>query len=150
MSELSNRSADAPEEENRMEVNCNGHASTPESGSTPEGKQSDLPTEQDDQQNANPSESNAESNDLLNNNAEHQSCNGSPGDSDPPQLPAATVSPDSVTVELKEGEKEEEMDVRGDVKKEDKDNKDSQNGLLKTLLLFYSACIVKCLKLSLS
>lgn len=133
-----------------MEVNCNGHASTPESGSTPEGKQSDLPTEQDDQQNANPSESNAESNDLLNNNAEHQSCNGSPGDSDPPQLPAATVSPDSVTVELKEGEKEEEMDVRGDVKKEDKDNKDSQNGLLKPLLLFYSVYIVKCLKLSLS
>lgn len=133
-----------------MEVNCNGHASTPESGSTPEGKQSDLPTDQDDQQNANPSESNAENNDLLNNNAEHQSCNGSPGDSDPPQLPAATVSPDSVTVELKEGEKEEEMDVRGDVKKEDKDNKDSQNGLLKTLLLFYSACIVKCLKLSIS
>lgn len=146
MSELNNQSVDAPKEENRMEVNCNGHASTPESGPTPEGKRSDLPTEQDDQQNANPSESNTENNDLLNNNAKHQRCNGSPGDPDPPQLPAASVSPVSVTVELKEGEKEEKMDVRGDVKKEDKD-KDGQNGLLKTLLLFYSVCIVKCLKL---
>lgn len=123
-----------------MEVNCNGRASTPESGTTPEGERSDPPTEQDDQQNANSPENTAESNDLLNNNAKHQSCNGSPGDPDPPQLPAASVSPDSVTVELKEGEKEkekeEEMDVRGDVKKEDKD-KDGQNGLLKTLLLFF-------------
>lgn len=131
MSEPNNRSADAPEEENRMEVNCNGHASTPESGPSPEGKRSDLATEQDDQQNANPSESKAESNDLLNNNAKHQRCNGSPGDPDPPQLPAASGSPDSDTAELKEAEKEEEMDVRGDVKKEDKD-KDVQNGLLKT------------------
>lgn len=140
MSELKNLSVNAPEEESGMEVNCNGHASTPESGPTPEGKRSDLPTEQDDQQSANPSESNAESKDLLNNNAEHQSCNGSPGDPDPLQLPATSVSPDSVTVELKEGEKEkeEEMDVRGDVKKEK--DKDGQNGLFKNSS-FFSVCI---------
>ncbi|CAF96118.1 unnamed protein product, partial [Tetraodon nigroviridis] len=126
--ELNNRSADAA-----VEVNCNGHASTPESGPTPEDKQGDLSTEQDQQQNANPSESSAESNDQLNNNAEHQSCNGSPGDADPPQIPAASASPDSVTVELKEGEKEEEMDVRGNVKKEDRD-KDGQNGAVSLLV----------------
>lgn len=113
-------------EVNRMEVNCNGHASAPESGPTPESQPSEPPTEEDSQQNANPTESNAESKDLLNNNGKHQSCNGSPGDADPPQLPAASVSPDSVTVELKEGEKEEEeMDDRGDVKKQDKEG---QNG----------------------
>lgn len=109
-----------------MEVNCNGHASTLESGSVPEGQQSEPPTEDDNQQNANPSESNAESKDLLNNNAKHQSCSGSPAEPDPPQLPAAFVSPDSVTVELKDGEKEEEMDA----KKDEKD-KDGQNGMLK-------------------
>uniref|UniRef100_H3CMV0 non-specific serine/threonine protein kinase n=1 Tax=Tetraodon nigroviridis TaxID=99883 RepID=H3CMV0_TETNG len=92
-SELNNRSADAA-----VEVNCNGHASTPESGPTPEDKQGDLSTEQDQQQNANPSESSAESNDQLNNNAEHQSCNGSPGDADPPQIPAASVSPGAVSL----------------------------------------------------
>lgn len=138
MSELNNQSVNAPEEENRMEVNCNGHASIPESGPTSEGKQSELATEQDDQQNANPSESNAESSDLLNNNAKHESCNGSPGDADIPQLPAASVSPDSVTVELKEGEKAEEMGVRGDVKKEK--NRDDQNGLLKTFFFFFTVC----------
>lgn len=127
ISELNEQSVNAPEE-NRMEVNCNGYASTPESGPTPKGQPSEPPTEDDGQQNTNPTESNAESNaeskDLLNNNAsEHQSCNGSPGDTDPPQLPAASVSPDSVTVELKEGEKE--LDDRGNVKKEDKDG---QNG----------------------
>lgn len=122
MPELNEQSVNAPAEENRMEVNCNGYASTPESAPTPESQPSEPPTEEDGQQNTNPTESNAESKDLLNNNAsEHQSCNGSPGDTDPP---AASVSPDSVTVELKEGEKEE-MDDRGNVKKEDKDG---QNG----------------------
>lgn len=121
MSELNEQSA--PAEENRMEVNCNGHASTPESGTTPEGQQSEAPTEEGSQQNTNPTESK----DLLNNNAKHPSCNGSPGDTDPPQFPAASVDSGSVTVELKGGEKEEEMDDRGDVKKDDKD-KDGQNG----------------------
>lgn len=134
VSELNEQSA--PAEENRMEVNCNGHASTPESGTTPEGQQREAPTEEGSQQNTNPTESNAESKDRLNNNAKHPSCNGSPGDTDPPKFPAASVSSGSVTVELKGGEKEEEMDDRGDVKKEDKD-KDGQNGWL-TLLLVYS------------
>lgn len=125
MSESNEQSVNAPAEESRMEVNCNGYASTPKSGPTPKGQLSEPPTEEDGQQNTNLTESNAESKDLLNNNAsEHQSCNGSPGDTNPPQLPAASVSPDSVTVELKEGEKEE-MDDRGNVKKEDKDG---QNG----------------------
>lgn len=120
-----------------MEVNCNGHASTPESGSVTEGQQSEPPpTEDDSQQNANPSESNTESKDLLNNNGEQQSCNGSPAEPDPPQPPAACVSPDSVTVELKDGEKEEEIDA----KKEEKD-KDGQNGALKIRLLFPTGLI---------
>lgn len=126
MPEGNEQSVHVPEE-NRMEVNCNGHASTPESAPTPEGSPSEPPTEEGDQRNANPPESNGESKDLLNNNGEHQSCNGSPGDPEPPQLPAASVSPDSVTVEPKEGEKEE-ADVHRDIKKEDKD-KDVQNGM---------------------
>ncbi|XP_056885845.1 SRSF protein kinase 1b isoform X3 [Takifugu flavidus] len=131
MSELNEQSVNAPAEENRMEVNCNGYASTPESGPTPEGQPREPPTEEDGQQNTNPTESNGESKDLLNNNAsEHQSCNGSPGDTDPPQLSAASASPDSVTVELKEGEKEE-MDDRGNGKKE---NKDDQNGAVSLLV----------------
>ncbi len=125
MPEVNERRENAAEEENRMEVNCNGHTSTPESETNPEVqgiKQSRE--EQEDQQNANQPESNAETQDKLSNEEEHQTCNGSPGDPDTDlqQLPAS-LSPDSVTVELKEGDKEEkkeeEMDTEGETKRGD-------------------------------
>ena len=74
--------------------------------------------EQEDQLNANRPESNSEAEDSLGNKEEQQTCNGSP--EDPQQFPAS-VSPDSVTVELKEGDKEEKMDTRRETKKEEED-----------------------------
>lgn len=125
---MSEQTADAAAEENRMEVNCNGHASTPESESTAEAQESKQLTEEEeeDQQNANPPESNTEAKDSLNNNTEHQACNGSQGDLQ--QVHAASRSP--VTVEPNKEEKGgmEEMDTRVDTKREDKE-KDDQNGL---------------------
>ncbi|XP_036958472.1 SRSF protein kinase 1b isoform X1 [Acanthopagrus latus] len=110
---------DAAEDDNRMEVNCNGHASTPESESSQEVQGTKLSTEeQEDQLNANRPESNSEAEDSLGNKEEQQTCNGSP--EDPQQFPAS-VSPDSVTVELKEGDKEEKMDTRRETKKEEED-----------------------------
>ncbi|XP_030276147.1 SRSF protein kinase 1b isoform X4 [Sparus aurata] len=111
---------DAAEDDNRMEVNCNGHASTPESESSQEVQGTKLSTEeQEDQLNANRPESNSEAEDMLGNKEEQQTCNGSP--EDPQHLPAS-VSPDSVTVELKEGDKEEKMDTRRETKREEEED----------------------------
>lgn len=115
-----------------MEVNCNGHASTPESETSPEEqgtKQSKEEQEkQEDQQNANQPESHTETEDTLSNKEEHQTCNGSTGDPDTDlqQQPPASLSPDSVTVEIKEGDKEkkeDEMETKGG-----EEDDDSQNG----------------------
>ncbi|XP_040015676.1 SRSF protein kinase 1b isoform X2 [Xiphias gladius] len=129
------------EEENRMEVNYNGQASTLESEASPESqvhgtKQSTE--EQEDQQNANQPKNNTETHDILNNKEEHQTCNGSSGDADTDlqQLPAS-LSPDSVTVELKEGdreEKKEEMDPQGETKRGDEED-GSQNGASGNMLV---------------
>lgn len=126
ISEGDERTEDVAEEENRMEVNCNGHSCTPESERTVEPQGTNQSTEEDeDQQNANQQKSNTETDDALSNKEEHHTCNGTPGDANPQQLPAS-LAPDSVTVELKEGEKEgEKMDTRGDTKREEKDG---QNG----------------------
>lgn len=132
MSEVTEPREDAAEEENSMEVNCNGHSSTLEKGSNVEAqgtKQSaEEEEEEEDQRNANQPENNTESKNTLNNKEEGQTCNGLPGDADLQQLPTS-VSPDSVTVELKEGnrEDEEEMDTRGDPKRENKE-KDGEIG----------------------
>ncbi|XP_041806300.1 SRSF protein kinase 1b [Chelmon rostratus] len=137
--EVNERREDAAEEENRMEVNCNGHASTPESESSREAQGTKQSTEeQEDQLNANQPESNTEAEDTLGNKEEYKTCNGSPGHPDDKvqQLPA-TLSPDSVTVELKEGDKEkkeEEMDTREETKRED-EKEDSQNGASSSMLV---------------
>ncbi|XP_076610939.1 SRSF protein kinase 1b isoform X2 [Chaetodon auriga] len=138
--EVNERRENAAEEENRMEVNCNGHASTPESESSLEAQGTKQSTEeQEDQLNANLPESKKESEDTLSNKEEYQTCNGSPGhpDNNIQQLPA-TLSPDSVTVELKEGDKEEkkeeEMDTREETKRDD-DKEDGQNGASSSMLV---------------
>lgn len=140
MSEGNEQREDAAEEENRMEVNCNGHASTQESEASPESQvhRTKKSTEElEDQQNANQPETKTEADDTLPNKEDRQTCNGSSMDPnlDPPQLPAS-LSPDSVTVELKEGDKaekkEEEMDTQGENKRKD-DEEDGQNGWLKTM-----------------
>lgn len=138
--ETNERRDNAAEQENRMEVNCNGHASTPESEASPEVQGTKQSTEeQEDQQNANQPETNTETQDTLSNKEEHQTCNGSTGepDTDVQQLPAS-LSPDSVTVELKEGDneekREEEMDTQGETKRGD-DDQGSQDGASGNMLV---------------
>lgn len=138
--ETNERRDNAAEQENRMEVNCNGHASTPESEASPEVQGTKQSTEeQEDQQNANQPETNTETQDTLSNKEEHKTCNGSPGepDTDVQQLPAS-LSPDSVTVELKEGDneekREEEMDTQGETKRGD-DDQGSQDGASGNMLV---------------
>ncbi|XP_074523746.1 SRSF protein kinase 1b isoform X2 [Halichoeres trimaculatus] len=129
-------------EENKMEVNCNGCASTPESETSPEKQRTKPSTEeQEDQQNANQPDTDAQQ--TLSNNEENQTCNGSPEDPNTnlQQLPAS-LCPESVSVELKEGDKEgdkeekkeEEMDTQGETKRED-DEDDSQSGASGSLLV---------------
>ncbi|XP_049446794.1 SRSF protein kinase 1b isoform X1 [Epinephelus fuscoguttatus] len=138
--ETNERRDNAAEQENRMEVNCNGHASTPESEASPEVQGTKQSTEeQEDQQNANQPETNTETQDTLSNKEEHQTCNGSTGepDTDVQQLPAS-LSPDSVTVELKEGDneekREEEMDTQGETKRGD-DDQGGQDGASGNMLV---------------
>uniref|UniRef100_A0A8C2XBQ1 non-specific serine/threonine protein kinase n=1 Tax=Cyclopterus lumpus TaxID=8103 RepID=A0A8C2XBQ1_CYCLU len=92
--------------ENGVEVKCNGHASTPDGGASPEvrGTTHSTEEEQEDRRNANPPETHTEPQAPLSNTEEHQICNGTPG--------AADLGPASVTVELKEEDKKgEEMDT---------------------------------------
>ncbi|XP_042357023.1 SRSF protein kinase 1b isoform X2 [Plectropomus leopardus] len=139
--EVNERRDNVAEEENRMEVNCNGHASTPESETSLEVQGTKRSTEElEDQQNANQPESNTETQKTLSNTEEHQTCNGSPGDTeaDLQQLPAS-LSPDSVAVELKEGDtdekkKEEEMDTQGETKREN-EGEDSQDAAAGNMLV---------------
>ncbi|XP_051271106.1 SRSF protein kinase 1b isoform X1 [Dicentrarchus labrax] len=129
--EANERRGDAAEGENTMEVNCNGHASTPESDTSVEVQGTKQSTEeQEDQQNANQPQSNTQTEDMLSNKEEHQTCNGSPRDPDTQQLPASLKEGD----EEKEGKKEDEMDTRGETKKED-DEEDSQNGASGNMLV---------------
>nr|XP_020448721.1 SRSF protein kinase 1-like isoform X5 [Monopterus albus] len=120
-------------EENRMEVNCNGHVSTPESEASPESQVHETklsPVEQEDQKNANQLENNTETLDTLGNKEEHQTCKGSPEDTDL-QLPRS-LSPNSVKVELEEGDKGE-MDAQGQTKTGDVE--DGQNDASGSMLI---------------
>ncbi|XP_034538642.1 SRSF protein kinase 1b [Notolabrus celidotus] len=139
-----NENTETAAEENKMEVNCNGCASTPESETSPEEPGTKETTEeQEDQQNANQPDSNTDTHHTLSNKEEHQTCNGSPEDpntntdTDLQQLPAS-LCPESVSVELKEGDKEEkkeeEMDTQGETKRGD-DDEDSQSGASGSLLV---------------
>ncbi|XP_034441482.1 SRSF protein kinase 1b isoform X1 [Hippoglossus hippoglossus] len=149
-SEGNEQKTDLAEEENKMDVNYNGIASKPESEASPESQvhgTEQSTEEKEDQQNANQAENDTEANDTeandtLSNKEEHQTCNGSPEDPDPDpdtdlqQVPAP-LSPDSVTVEIKEGEKEEkreeEMDTQGEKRREEDEN--SQNGASGSMLV---------------
>ncbi|XP_034725945.1 SRSF protein kinase 1b isoform X2 [Etheostoma cragini] len=139
--EVNERRENAAEEENGMEVNCNGHASTPERGTYLEAQGTKQTTEeQEDRQNANQPESNTETQDSTSNKEEQQTCNGSLGDTALLPLPAS-LSPDSVTVELKEGDDEEEkekkkdkMDSQGESKRGDEEV-DVQDGASGSMLV---------------
>lgn len=133
--EINERRENAAEEENGMEVNCNGNASTPERETHFEAQGTKQTTEeQEDRQNANQPESNTETQGSLSNKEEQQtgcSSNGSLGDTALLPFPAS-FSPDSVTVELKEGGEEEEkkkdkMNTQGETKRGDEEV-DSQDG----------------------
>ncbi|XP_029948526.1 SRSF protein kinase 1b isoform X2 [Salarias fasciatus] len=123
-------------EENKMEVNCNGRISTPESETSPEEQVTKQSTEeQEDQQNAN----RPEPADTLRNQEEQQTCNGSHEEADAgSQQPADSLGPDCVTVELQDGDKEEgkrdDEDTRGDIRPED-GGEDSQSEPSGSLLI---------------
>ncbi|XP_071750620.1 SRSF protein kinase 1b [Centroberyx gerrardi] len=132
------RREDEAEEENGMEVNCNGLASTPPSEDSPESQvhgTKQYTEQQEDQQNANQPEDNTENHKALDNKQDHESCNGTPGDPhlDPQQLPAS-LCPDSVTIELREGDKEEkkeeEMDTQGETRGGDEEDQNGASGNL--------------------
>lgn len=132
LSEGDDNKEDVAGQDNTMEVNCNGHASVPESGSNEEAQRTEQSTaekqqqQQEDQQNANQPESNTETEEASSNSKEHQPCNGLTQDADA-QAPPTALSPDSVTVEIEEGEKDKqdkEMHSGGDTKKEDKEKGD--------------------------
>ncbi|KAM3620933.1 uncharacterized protein V6R79_003846 [Siganus canaliculatus] len=139
--EVNHRKEDTPEEENKMEVNCNGHAPTPESDGNLEALETkrtatkeaeEVEQQEEDQLNANGPGYTQQSEDTLGNKEDHETCNGSAVD----QLPAS-VGPDSVTVELKDGAKEQketEMDTRGETKREEEVD-DLQNGASGCLLV---------------
>ncbi|KAK2862335.1 hypothetical protein Q5P01_001868 [Channa striata] len=139
--ELNEQRVDVTMEENRMEVNCNGHASTPVSEASPENQlhgTNQLKEEQEDQQNANRVENNTGTHDSLDNKDENQTSNGTSGDPDThlQQLPAS-LSQNSVVVELKEGDKQDkkkEMDAQGENKKGD-DEEDNQDGAIGNMLI---------------
>lgn len=127
-----------------MEVNCNGHASTPESEASLESQEcgtKQSAEEVEDQQNANQPENNTETDDTLCNNEDTPNCNGSTGDPElHPQQQPASINPDSITVELKEEDnvekkKEDGMDTQGENTGGGEDNEDSQNGLCNFILV---------------
>lgn len=122
VSEGNERKEDAAGEDG-MEVSCNGHGNIPKSESSAEARETEQSTEErKDQQDVSRPESNAETKDTLSSAEERQTCNGSPADPEL-QTPPASLSPDSVTVELKE----EGTHTRGENKSEDKE-KEGQNG----------------------
>ncbi|XP_028261293.1 SRSF protein kinase 1b [Parambassis ranga] len=137
MPEANEWKVDVAEEENKMEVNCNGHASTPEDETSPEGHGTKQSTEErEDQENANQPGDGTESTCEASCHKEQQpTCNGSQEDPDNNlQQPSASLSADSVTVELKEGDKkEEEMDTQGVTKRSNEE--DDQNGASSSVLL---------------
>ncbi|XP_040059998.1 SRSF protein kinase 1b isoform X2 [Gasterosteus aculeatus] len=121
--EVNERSEMVPE---KGMVKCNGHASPPEGGTSPEAQGTKQSTEElEDQQNANQPESNTETQSTLS-NKERQTCNGSHKDT-----PASLV-PESVTVELKAGHEEDknrkEIDTQVETEKGEEDCKDAASG----------------------
>ncbi|CAJ1051645.1 SRSF protein kinase 1b [Xyrichtys novacula] len=132
-----NENTETVVEENKMEVNCNGCSSTPESETSPEEPETKQSTEeQEDQQNANqPDTTTTDTQHTLSNPDEHPTCNGAPEspDTNLQQLPES-LCPESVSIELKEGDKEEkkeeEMDTQGETKKEDEEEDGAAGSLL--------------------
>lgn len=119
----------AAEEQKIMDMNCNGHASLPESNTSP-GEQEDKQSaeELEDQQNANQAENNTETQDTLCNKEEDDEiCKTSCEESDPVPSPLSSEG----TVEQNEGETEskkmENMDPQEETKREDEEE-DTQSG----------------------
>lgn len=128
-----------------MEVNCNGHAPSPESRARPEsqaqGTKQETEQRQEDQLNANQLESSdgsnsnhsnsTENHSVPDNKADYQTCNGTgPADPAPDSQQVEPISPDSVAIEKEEGEKEErkeeEMETEGEARRGEEE--DNQNG----------------------
>lgn len=117
----------AAEEQNRMEINCNGHTSSPESNTSPGEQETKQSAEElEDQQNANLPENNTETQDTLC-NKEDEICETSCGEPDPVPSPLSSEG----TVERNEREAEfkkiENMDPQEETKRGNEEE-DSQSG----------------------
>ncbi|KAM9760001.1 SRSF protein kinase 1b isoform 2-T2 [Menidia menidia] len=106
-------------QENKMEVNCNGHSSSQDSKASLEAQETKQSAEeQEDQQNANQAENDTEAQDTLHKKEEQQTCNASHQEADPAlQQPPASLSSD-VTVEPEEEEKAEKRPEHMDTQRE--------------------------------
>uniref|UniRef100_A0A1A7YBH9 non-specific serine/threonine protein kinase n=1 Tax=Iconisemion striatum TaxID=60296 RepID=A0A1A7YBH9_9TELE len=120
--ELNEQKEETTQEENRMEINCNGHASTPDSNASPDVHETkQCAEEQEDQQNPNQPEIHQ----TLCNTEEQELC-------DPDTTMQQLLSSHSSDVgveqqqEETEGKKMEDMDNQGEDKK-GSDEEDSQN-----------------------
>ncbi|KAM4583092.1 SRSF protein kinase 1b isoform 2-T2 [Fundulus diaphanus] len=134
---IGHQTAGAAKEENRLEINCNGHSSLPERKDRSETRGTKQSAEnQEDQQNANQPESNAETPDTLCNKGEHEGSDASPGEPEPQQLPASLGS--DATVEPDDGERErqktEDINAQAENKRGSEDE-DRQSGSAGSMLV---------------
>lgn len=141
MSQLLEPKEAADVEQNKMEINCNGHASSSPESKTSSGEQETKQSakELEDQQNANQPENNTETHDTLcNKEEEDEICKASceEPESAVQQLPSSLSSDDAV--ERNEGETEskkmEDMDTQGKTKQENEE--DSQSGSYRINIVF--------------
>ncbi|XP_014841808.1 PREDICTED: SRSF protein kinase 1-like isoform X3 [Poecilia mexicana] len=137
--QLGHQKAGAAEEENRMEINCNGHSSSPENKDSSEKQGTkESAEEQEDQQNANQPESTAETPDSICNKEEHETSDASPAEADPASEPLPASLGSDVAVEPNDGErlekKMDDMETQGENKKECEEE-DGQSGSAGSLLV---------------
>ncbi|XP_076003475.1 SRSF protein kinase 1b [Genypterus blacodes] len=128
------------EDEATMDVNCNGHASTPGGKAIPEikahvAKQS--VEEEEDEQNANQPEKKTEDQDTLANEDHHQTSSSLPQEpqtDEQQQQVTDSLNANSFTLELRDGEKkEEDLEEDRETKRQDEDK--TQNGSADILLI---------------
>ncbi|XP_023181142.1 SRSF protein kinase 1-like isoform X2 [Xiphophorus maculatus] len=139
--QLGHQKAGATAEENQMEINCNGHSSSPDNKDSSEKqgtKESVEEQEEEDQQNANQPETNAETPDSICNEEEHETCDASPAVADPASEPPSASLSSDVAVEPNDRERQEkkmeDMETQGENKKESEEE-DSQSGSAGSLLV---------------
>lgn len=139
--QLGHQKAGATAEENQMEINCNGHSSSPDNkdSSEKQGTKESAEEQEEDQQNANQPETNAETPDSICNEEEQETCDASPAVADPTSEPLPASLSSDVAVEPNDRERQEkkmeDMETQGENKKESEEE-DNQSGELQNRYWF--------------